>query len=68
MAAALAIEVTISLISRLAPQLPAMVISIPTKTMASYAVLLASLAMWPGWIERHFTDLLDSAARLLVRV
>jgi len=67
LAAALAVEVTISLVSRLAPQLPAMVVGIPMKTMASYAVLLASLAVWPGWIESHFDGLLDSAAKLLVR-
>ena len=65
MAAALAIEVTVSLVSRLAPQLPAMIIGIPLKTMTSYAVLLGSLAVWPGWIERHFTLLLDSAAKLV---
>jgi flagellar biosynthetic protein FliR len=64
-AAALVVEVTISLVSRLAPQLPAMVISIPLKTMVSYAVLVGSLAVWPGWIEKHFTALLDAAGRLV---
>jgi len=67
MAAALAVEVTIALVARLSPQLPSIVISIPLKTMASYVVLIASLAVWPGWIERHFMALLDAAAKLLVR-
>jgi flagellar biosynthetic protein FliR len=66
MAAALATEVTISLVARLSPQLPAMVVSIPMKTMVCYVVLIGSLAMWPGWIERHFTTLLDAAAKLVV--
>jgi flagellar biosynthetic protein FliR len=35
--------------------------------MVSYVVLIGSLAVWPGWIERHFTTLLDAAAKLLVR-
>ncbi len=64
-AASLAVEVTISLVGRLSPQLPAMVMSIPLKTMVSYAVLIGSLAVWPGWIERHFTALLDAAGRLM---
>ena len=64
-AAALAVEVTISLVGRLSPQLPAMVMSIPLKTMVSYAVLIGSLAVWPGWIESHFTALLDAAGRLM---
>jgi flagellar biosynthesis protein FliR len=68
MAAALAVEVTIALVARLSPQLPAMVVSIPLKTMVSYLVLIGSLAVWPGWIERHFTALLDAAAKLLVQV
>ncbi len=66
MAAGLAVEVTIALVARLSPQLPAMVVSIPLKTMTSYVVLIGSLALWPGWIERHFTALLDAAARLMV--
>jgi flagellar biosynthetic protein FliR len=67
MAAALAVEVTIALVARLSPQLPAMVVSIPLKTMVSYVVLIGSLAVWPGWIERHFTALLDAAEKMLVR-
>jgi flagellar biosynthesis protein FliR len=65
MAAALTVEVTIALMGRLSPQLPSLVISVPAKTMVSYVVLIASLAVWPGWIERHFTALLDAAAKML---
>jgi flagellar biosynthetic protein FliR len=66
-AAALAVEVTIALVARLSPALPAMVVSIPAKTMVSYVVLIGSLAVWPGWIERHFTALLDAAGKMLGR-
>jgi flagellar biosynthetic protein FliR len=64
-AAALAVEVTISLVSRLAPSLPAMIVSIPIKTLVSFAVLIASLAVWPGWIEQHWMALLEAAGRLV---
>lgn len=67
MAAALVVEMTISMVSRLAPMLPAQVIGIPLKTLASYVVLVGSLAVWPGWIERHFIALLDAAGRLMVQ-
>jgi flagellar biosynthesis protein FliR len=67
MAAALTVEVTIALIGRLSPQLPAMVISIPLKTMVSYVVLIGSLALWPGWIERQFSWLLGAAERVVAR-
>ncbi len=64
-AAAATVELTIALVGRLSPQLPAMVVGIPLKTLTSYTVLIASLAVWPGWIERHFTALLEAAGRLV---
>jgi flagellar biosynthetic protein FliR len=42
-----------------------MVLGIPLKTLISFGVLVASLALWPGWIEGHFTALLDAAGRLI---
>lgn len=65
MAATLVVEMTISMVSRLAPMLPAQVVGIPLKTLSSYVVLIGSLAVWPGWIERHFNGLLESAGRML---
>ena len=67
MAAAMTVEIIVALVARLSPQLPAMVMSVPLKTMASYVVLIASLAVWPSWIERHFTSLLDAAAKILAQ-
>ena len=66
-AAALAVEITVALIGKLSPQLPTQILSIPVKTLVSYTVLIGSLAVWPGWVERHFTSLLDSAGKMLVR-
>jgi flagellar biosynthesis protein FliR len=64
-AAAMTVEIVVALVGRISPQLPVMMVSIPLKTMMSYAVLIGSLAVWPGWIEGHFTALLDAAAKLV---
>ena len=64
-AAALTVEITIGLIGRLAPQLHSNVVSVPFKTIVSYVVLLGSLAVWPSFLESHFTSLLDAAGRML---
>lgn len=64
-AAAMTVEFTVSLIGRLSPQLPAMVVGVPLKTLISYGVLIASLAVWPAWVESRFISLLDAAGRLL---
>ena len=66
MAAALVVEMTVAMVARLAPMLPAQVVGVPLKTMASFTVLIGSLAVWPGWIERHFAALLDAAEKMLV--
>jgi flagellar biosynthetic protein FliR len=64
-AAVFVVEVSIALMARMSPQLPAMIVGIPLKTLVAYLVLLTSLSVWPGWIERHFTGLLDEAQRLM---
>jgi flagellar biosynthetic protein FliR len=66
LAATLLIEVAIALLGKLSPQLPVLAITIPVKTMAGYAVLIGSLALWPRFVEARFTGLLDAAARLLL--
>jgi len=63
LAAALLVEVAVGLVSRMAPAIPAQIASIPVKTIVSYVVLIGGLAMWPRWIERHFTLLLDAAQK-----
>lgn len=61
--AAMLVEIAIGLVSRLAPALPAQAASVPLKTLVSYVTLMSSLALWPGWIDRHFIALLDTAQK-----
>lgn len=63
-AAAFVVEVTLGFLTRLSPQLPAMILSVPIKTMVSYAVLMGSLAVWPLFLEHEFATLLHGADRL----
>ena len=63
LAAALLVEVALGLTGRLAAGLPVHMFNVPLKTGVAYLTLAGSLALWPGWIERHFTALLDAAQR-----
>ncbi|MGA7524133.1 MAG: flagellar biosynthetic protein FliR [Acidobacteriaceae bacterium] len=65
LAATLVAETAVALAGKLAPQLPVMAIDVPAKTLLGYVVLIGSLALWPHWIEGHFSLLLDDAGRLL---
>ncbi len=64
-AAATVVEVVIGLVGKISPHLPVTVVSIPIKSLVSYVVLIACLAVWPHWIEGRFTALLDTAQRLI---
>ncbi len=65
MAATLLVEVVISVLGKLSPQLPVMMIAVPAKTMLGYIVLISSLALWPQFIESRFSQLLDGAEQVL---
>jgi flagellar biosynthesis protein FliR len=65
LAATMLIEVTIALLGKLSPQLPVMSLTVPMKTLAGFAILAGSLAVWPRFIEARFSGLLDMAERLI---
>jgi flagellar biosynthetic protein FliR len=65
LAATLLVDVAVALMGKLSPQLPAMSLTVPVKTMAGFFFLTASLALWPRFIEGHFDHLLDVAQHLI---
>lgn len=64
-AATLLVEVVVSVLGKLSPQLPVMMISVPAKTLLGYVVLIGSLALWPRFLESRFSLLLDGAEHVL---
>ena len=65
LAATMLVEVSISLLGKLSPQLPVMQLSVPIKTLTGMGLLSGALALWPRFIEARFSGLLDMAERLL---
>jgi flagellar biosynthetic protein FliR len=65
MAATLLVEGVISVLGKLSPELPVMMIAVPAKTMLGYVVLIGSLALWPRFLESRFSFLLDGAEHVL---
>jgi flagellar biosynthesis protein FliR len=65
LAATLLVEVAVALLGKLSPQLPVMALTVPLKTLAGFAILTGSLALWPRFIEARFAALLDMAERLI---
>jgi flagellar biosynthetic protein FliR len=65
LAATMLVEIAVSLLGKLSPQLPVMSLTVPMKTLTGFALLTGSLALWPRFIEARFDGLLDLAERLI---
>jgi len=55
MLATMVIDVTVGFVSKAAPQVPVLFLSIPMKTLLGFAVLALSLGLWPSFFERQFS-------------
>jgi flagellar biosynthesis protein FliR len=65
LAATMLVEIAVSLMGKLSPQLPVMNLTVPIKTITGLLILSGSLALWPRFIEARFAGLLDLAERLI---
>ncbi len=63
--ATLMIDIVISFISKASPQLPALLMGIPVKSLTGYALLMGAVALWPGILERRFAIAIGAAERML---
>lgn len=59
------IDVTLAFLSRTSPQLPVMLVGISLKSMVGYAVVGATVVLWPWMLERYFINALNTAEKLL---
>jgi flagellar biosynthetic protein FliR len=55
----------ISFLSKASPQLPALLLGIPVKSLTGYALLMGAVALWPGILERRFSIAIGAAERML---
>jgi len=65
LAATMLVEIAVSLLGKLSPQLPVMHLTVPLKTLTGFLILTGSLALWPRFIEARFAGLLDLAEHLI---
>jgi flagellar biosynthetic protein FliR len=65
LAATMLVEIAVSLMGKLSPQLPVMNLTVPVKTITGLLILAGSLALWPRFVEARFASLLDFAERLI---
>lgn len=63
--ATLLLDVTVGFLSKASPQMPAIFLSIPLKSMIGYAVLAIAVAVWPGFFEKQFALALGWSERVL---
>jgi flagellar biosynthetic protein FliR len=59
------LDVAVGFLSKVSPQMPAILLSIPLKSLVGYAVLGISVGLWPIFFERQFALALGWSERLL---
>jgi len=59
------LDVTVGFVNKAAPQLPALFLSIPLKTLLGYIVLALAFGLWPGFFERQFSTALSWSWRMV---
>src|SRR5580658_4707465 len=57
--ATLLIDVTVGFLSKASPQMPALAIGISAKSLVGYALLAASVGLWPVFLEHRFLNALN---------
>jgi len=63
--ATVVLDVTVGFVNKAAPQLPALFLSIPLKTLLGYIVLALAFGLWPGFFERQFSNALAWSWRMV---
>lgn len=63
--ATLMIDVVTSFLTKASPQLPALLMGVPVKNLAGYALLMTAVALWPGLLEKRFAWAIASTEKLL---
>ena len=63
--ATMLLDVTVGFLSKASPQLPAILLSIPLKSLIGYAVLAIAVGLWPGILEKQFALALGWSENML---
>jgi len=63
--ATMLVDVVTSFITKASPQLPALLVGIPVKNLAGYALLIGAAALWPGMLQSRFAWAVSSAEKML---
>jgi flagellar biosynthetic protein FliR len=63
--ATMVLDVTVGFVSKAAPQIPVLFLSIPMKTLLGFGVLALALGLWPEFFEKQFGQALNWSWRML---
>lgn len=61
----LLLDVAVGFLSKASPQMPAILLSIPLKSLSGYAILAVTVGVWPVFFEKQFALALGWSERML---
>lgn len=63
--ATMAVDLALSFLSRIAPQVPVLLVGLSVKQMCGYLAMAGAIAMWPAYLQSRFLDAIRVAVRIL---
>lgn len=65
LAATLLADITLGFLGKASPNLPVLFLGLSVKSLLGLAVLITTLAAWPGILEKHFAEAIGLGEKLL---
>ena len=63
--ATMAVDLALSFLSRISPQVPVLLVGLSVKQMFGYLAMVGAIAMWPAYLQSRFLDAIALAERIL---
>lgn len=63
--ATMAVDLTLSFLSRISPQVPVLLVGLSVKQLLGYVIMGAAIALWPAYLQQRFLSAISVSERML---
>jgi flagellar biosynthetic protein FliR len=63
--ATMAVDLALSFLSRISPQVPVLLVGLSVKQLVGYMVMVGAIALWPEYLQHRFLEAIVASERIL---
>jgi flagellar biosynthetic protein FliR len=63
--ATMAVDLTLSFLSRISPQVPVLLVGLSLKQLLGYLLMVGTIVMWPTYLQHRFLEAIVTSERML---